>query len=334
MVFCKSRLFALVVVAFGFNLTSVAQSYQYFRLGNAGDVQTKPVAGFALMGGGKDLDPAFKWLCERASGGDLLVVRHSGDDDYNPYIKDLCKLNSVSTLILPDRTAAADPKVVEMVKNSEAIFLSGGDQATYINNWMNTPFNDALNDALGRGVPIGGTSAGLAVLGEFIYSAQGDKPDDADLSSPLAMSNPYGPRITVRRAFLNIPLLKNILTDTHFKKRDRMGRSLVFLARIVQDGWSAHPREIAVEEKNAVLVEPSGAATVVWNSAVYFMEVTEAPSVCRENQPLTFRNIAVRRVAAGGHFDVAHWNGTEGTTYSLSVVDGVIHSTAPGNAIY
>jgi cyanophycinase len=334
MVFCKSRLFALVVVAFGFNLTSVAQSYQYFRLGNAGDVQTKPVAGFALMGGGKDLDPAFKWLCERASGGDLLVIRHSGDDAYNPYIKDLCKLNSVSTLILPDRTAAADPKVVEMVKNSEAIFLSGGDQATYINNWMNTPFNDALNDALGRGVPIGGTSAGLAVLGEFIYSAQGDKPDDADLSSPLAMSNPYGPRITVRRAFLNIPLLKNILTDTHFKKRDRMGRSLVFLARIVQDGWSAHPREIAVEEKNAVLVEPSGAATVVGNSAVYFMEVTEAPSVCRENQPLTFRNIAVRRVAAGGHFDVAHWNGTEGTTYSLSVVDGVIHSTAPGNAIY
>jgi len=332
--FRKLQWVALVVVALSFNLTSEAQSYQYFRLGNAADVQTKPVAGFALMGGGKDLDPAFKWLCDRASGGDLLVVRHSGDDAYNPYIKGLCKLNSVSTLILPDRTAAADPKVVEMVKNSEAIFLSGGDQATYVNNWMNTPFNDALNEALARGVPIGGTSAGLAVLGEFIYSAQGDKPDDDDLSSKLAMSNPYGARITVRRSFLKIPILKNTLTDTHFKKRDRMGRSLTFLARIVQDGWSAHPREIAVEEKNAVLLEPSGAATVVGNSAVYFMEVTERPSVCQENQPLTFRNIAVRRVAAGGHFDVAHWTGTEGTTYSLSVLEGVIHSTAPGDAIY
>lgn len=47
------------------------QSYKYFRVGNLADVHTTPVAGYALMGGGKDLDDAFKWLCERASGGDF-----------------------------------------------------------------------------------------------------------------------------------------------------------------------------------------------------------------------------------------------------------------------
>src|ERR1700736_2315079 len=87
------------------------QSYKYFRLGNAADAQTKPVPGYALMGGGSDLDVAFKWLCDRASGGDFLVLRAHGDDDYNPYINGLCKVNSVSTLILPDRTAAQDPRV-------------------------------------------------------------------------------------------------------------------------------------------------------------------------------------------------------------------------------
>ena len=44
MALCKSRLLLLVFIAFTFNLDSVAQSYQYFRTGNAADVQTKPVA--------------------------------------------------------------------------------------------------------------------------------------------------------------------------------------------------------------------------------------------------------------------------------------------------
>ena len=72
------------------------------------------------------------------------------------------------------------------------MFIAGGDQANYINFWMGTPVQSALNDAIARGVPIGGTSAGLAVLGEWAYSAQGDKPDDADLSRKLAMAIRWG----------------------------------------------------------------------------------------------------------------------------------------------
>ena len=47
-----------------------------------------PRAGYALMGGGTDLDEAFLWLCERAGGGDFLVLRATGTDDYNPYIQE------------------------------------------------------------------------------------------------------------------------------------------------------------------------------------------------------------------------------------------------------
>jgi cyanophycinase len=170
-------------------------------------------------------------------------------------------------------------------------------------------------------------------MGEFVYSAQGDAADDPDLTSALALSNPFHPRVTVRRAFLNIPLLKNTLTDTHFKARDRMGRTLTFLSRIVQDGWSANPREIAVDEKAAVLLEPEGKATVVGKSTVYFMRVTEAPAVCRANEPLTFAGISVYRLGPGGQFDVAKWQGTGGLSYTLSVNYGTVHSTA-GGAIY
>jgi cyanophycinase-like exopeptidase len=144
------------------------------------------------MGGGTDLDEAFKWLCERAGGGDLLVLRATGGDDYDSHIQGLCALNSVATLVVPSRAAAEDPFVAKMIGKASALFIAGGDQANYVNFWHGTPVQSALNEAIGRGAPMGGTSAGLAVLGEYAYTAQGDKPDAPNLDGKTALADPYG----------------------------------------------------------------------------------------------------------------------------------------------
>jgi len=312
-----------------------AGSYQYFRIGNKNDIQTKPVFGIAMMGGGSDLDQAFRWLCQKGNGGNFLVLRATGDDDYNSYVNGLCKLNSVATLIIPDREAAQDPAVAEIIRRAEVVFIAGGDQANYIRGWKGTPVEDAINANIAAGKPIGGTSAGLAVQGEFVYGALGDKPDDNDLASTDVLPNPYFERVTLVRGFLKIPHLENLLTDSHFAKRDRMGRTLGFLARIIQDGWSEHPREVAIDEKSAVLVEPYGRATVVGNGkGAYFLRPTRAPEVCKNGQPLTFRNISVYLVPAGGHFDFTSWVGDGGTAYSLSVEKGTIVSTKAAGRAY
>src|ERR1017187_4990336 len=216
-----------------------------------------------MIGGGSDLDEAFYWLCQKGNGGDFLILRASGSDAYNSYINGLCKLNSVATLILPDRQAAQDPAVAAIIRQAEVVFIAGGDQANYIVAWKDTPVQDAINADLAEGKPIGGTSAGLAVLGEFVYGALGDPPDGRALVSADVLPNPYSERVTLIRGFLKIPNLENLLTDSHFAKRDRMGRTLVFLARIIQDGWSKSPREVAIDEKSAVLVEPDGKGTVL-----------------------------------------------------------------------
>src|SRR5437764_721410 len=194
----------LVAIAFLASALAQAQSQKYIRIGNATDVTTKTTTGFALMGGGDDLDEAFKFLCEKSGGGDFLVLRAAGNDDYNDYIQKLCKVNSVATLIIPDRDSASDPKVADIIRKAEALFIAGGDQARYINWWTDTPVQDALNARIAAGTPIGGTSAGLAVLGQYIYSAQGDAPDDDDLQSAQALANPFTPRVTVRRDFVKI----------------------------------------------------------------------------------------------------------------------------------
>ena len=312
-----------------------ADSYKYFRIGNKDDAQTKPVAGIAMMGGGSDLNEAFAWLCNKGNGGDFLILRATGDDDYNAYVNKLCKVNSVATLIIPNREAAEDPAVAEIIRKAEVVFIAGGDQANYIRDWKETPVQTAMNENIRAGKPIGGTSAGLAVQGEFVYSATGDKPDDKNLSSADVLQNPYFERVTLVREFLKIPHLENLLTDSHFVRRDRMGRTLGFLARIMKDGWSQSPREVAIDEKSAVLVDANGKATVVGTGkGAYFLRPTQAPEVCERGVLLTFREVSVYRVPAGGHFDLTSWTGDGGTAYSLSVERGKIESTQVGKEIY
>ena len=125
----RSRLLLIVVVAWW--CTALAQpktAYKYVRAGNGEGRTVASRAGYALMGGGTDLDEAFRWLCERAAGGDFLVLRASGDEDYNPYIQKLCALNSVATLVLPNREAALDPFVAKTIREAAGIFIAGGDR--------------------------------------------------------------------------------------------------------------------------------------------------------------------------------------------------------------
>lgn len=296
--------------------------YRYTRTGHANDIVTQPQQGAALMGGGTDQDPAFRWLCERAHGGDFLILTATGDDDYNPYIKKLCNVNSVATLAIPDKDAAMDPFVADAIRHAEALFITGGDQSNYVKYWQGTPVQEAINERLRDHVPIGGTSAGLAVLGEFIFTAMNDT-----ALSKETLADPYNKQVTLGRGFLNVPYMQGILTDQHFVKRDRLGRSVGFLARILQDGMATTIREIAVDERNAVLLDEKGDTTLIGKGAAYFFQPAEKPTVCQAGKPLTFRNIAVYKIKRGGSFRISDWTGAGGVSYVLSAVDGILHSS-------
>jgi cyanophycinase-like exopeptidase len=241
----------------------------------------------------------------------------------------------VATLIIPNREAAEDPAVAEIIRKAEVVFIAGGDQSNYVRGWKGTPVESAINDNIAAGKPIGGTSAGLAVLGEFVYGCLKDKPDDKDLASTDVLPNPYFERVTLVRDFLKISHLESLITDSHFAKRDRMGRTLGFLARLMKDEWSSSPREVAIDEKSAVLVEADGKALVVGTGkGAYFLRPTKAPEVCENEVPLTFRNVSVYRAKVGGRFDLTSWTGDGGIAYLLSVEKGKIASTQAGKEIY
>jgi len=313
------------------SVASAAKSFSYFRVGSASDVATATTAGTVLMGGGTDVDAAFQWMCQRSGNGDFLVIRATGTDAYNPYIQQLCpNENSVATLIIPNRTAASDPFVVSTIQNAEALWIAGGDQSNYINFWKGTPVQTALQGLIARSVPIGGTSAGMNVLSQFIYSALASQ----GVTSSQALADPFTRYITLDRDFVSMATVAGLIGDPHFVTRDRMGRDLAFLCRIFLNGWSATPRGISIDEQTALLIDGNGNGTVVGVSTVYFMQAPGAPQVCQAKTPLTYQNISVHRIAAGGTFNLSTWTGNGGTSYTVSVNAGVLSSTQSSGSIY
>jgi len=281
-----------------------------------------PQFGAVLLGGHGDVDEATSFLCEHSAGGDLVVLSAYGADDYNSDFHKACPQNSVTTLVITSAEGANDPFVADKIRNAHAIFLSGGDQSHYVSYWTGQAVQKEINADVARGVPLGGISAGLAVQGQFVFAAMVDT-----VKSPEALANPYDSHVTLVRDFLTIPVLKGVITDSHFSQRERMGRSLAFLARIVQDGWATEAHGIGVDETTAVLVEADGHARVVGKNSVYFMTLDHRPEVCAIGKPLTMRHVKVLKLSAGDKFDLKTWTATGGTAFEVNVVDGKMTRT-------
>ena len=303
--------------------------FKYYVVGNPADV-VKPTRGlWVAQGGGDDVDQNYIRMGAYGGGGDFVVLRASGADDYNDYIYGLCQCDSVETIVFDKGAATHDPFVIETIRNAEAVFIAGGDQSNYIRYWKDTPVEDAINFVAAKPAPIGGTSAGMAVMGEFVYSAEGKE----SLTSAAALADPYAPDLTLARGFLSLPRLENTLTDQHLQQRDRIGRTVALLSRLQQDGWSASPRAIAADRKTSIHIDPTDGSAEVFATAnhptpyVYFMAPAGPPVVCERGKLLTTSAIAVYRLGPGGRFDLTAWKGSGGISYEFTVKAGVLQSS-------
>jgi cyanophycinase-like exopeptidase len=307
--------------------------FEAFIVGNPADAQQSSSLspGLVLMGGGADVDAAFQWMCQRAGGGDFVVIRTTGTDAYNPYIQQLCpQMDSVETIIITTTTGANSAYVSSHIQNAEALWIAGGDQSTYTALWRGTAVQTGVNFLLNsKQAPVGGTSAGLAVLSQFIYTGA-----LGSVTSSQALANPFHRYVTLERDLFQSALGGSKLYDSHFVTRDRMGRSLVFLARIVNNGWAAQPRGIGIDEETAILITPNGAGTMVGSGAAYFLQAPGPAQVLAEKTPLTYLNIGVYKVPQGATFNLSTWTGTGGVAYTLNVNNGSVTSTQAGGNIY
>ncbi len=280
-------------LALAFAASSWASSVERHFTGNPTDARPAGVRpGLLLAGGGGDVDEAFRWFARLADGGDIVVLRASGSDGYNDYLhREIGGFNSVESIVFKDISAAHDPQVLASLARAEAIFLAGGDQSRYIAYWRGTPVGAALAAHIAAGRPLGGTSAGLAVLGEAYFSADRDTIDSA-----AALADPFDPRITLGTGFLALPALAGVLTDTHFMARERLGRLIVFLGRL--EAEAPRPRRwvgLGVDEATALVVEADGTARVLTTRGgrVWLVQPRQPASALTPGQPLSVEGVTV-----------------------------------------
>ncbi|AGA25457.1 cyanophycinase [Singulisphaera acidiphila] len=314
-------------------LGSAAAGYRYHLVGNPGDVVTATRPGLVLEGGDTDIVESFQWMIDRSGGGDFLVIRTSGTDAYNKDIFDITtprgqRADSVATLIVTSRAASFDPFVARTIRSAEALWIAGGDQAMHYARWRQSPVADAIHDLIARGVPVGGTSSGLAVMGEYIYTSEGDGPKEPHLTSTQALRNPSHSRVTVRDDFLHLPFLGGALLEPHFVQESRYGRMAVFLNQVAAGDRGREVRGIGIDRKTALLVGSDGSAQVITgpdhpHGKVILFRLTTPSAVTDQSRAPIVAEFEALEFHREDTIDLLRWGGTDATAYRMSI-DGMV----------
>ncbi|MFN8394478.1 MAG: Type 1 glutamine amidotransferase-like domain-containing protein [Bacteroidia bacterium] len=312
------------------------QNFTTYYTGDTADAVVQAGGGICLMGGATEDDNAMRWFLQRCAGGDVLVLRASGSDGYNAYLYSQLgvTVNSVVTIVCNNALASNEPYIHERIQRAEGIWFAGGDQWDYVSYWRGTAIDSLVNRAIHeRNIVIGGTSAGMAIMGSHYFSAQ-----NGTVTSATAMGNPYGPAVTPDSAhFLENDWLQDVITDTHYDNPDRRGRHVTFMARMAVD-YGVNAKGIACDEYTAVCIDTNGVASVYGgfpgsDDNAYFIQVNcevpgNAPEVCQPNVPLQWdqnglalKAYAVKGTANGANtFDLRDWaTGNGGTWEAWSV---------------
>ncbi len=267
-----------------------------YLTGDPADALINPTGpGLIVMGGSTDVDAAFDWQLQYIGGGDVVVLRTSGADGYNDYLfGDIGGIDSVETLMVTSKELAMDPYVAWTVAHAEAVFMAGGDQATYLKAWKDTPVEDAIAEVYARGGVVGGTSAGAAVLGELIYAAYNDSVIEDE-----ALLDPFNKYMSFERDFLAFAPLQRVITDTHFTARRRLCRLIGFVARMVVDDWGDPVLGLGVDEQTALVIGPDGLGTVLGVGGVHLLHSAGEPQQCVPGETLEYAGLDLYSMKPG-----------------------------------
>ena len=173
--------------------------------------------------------------------------------------------------------------------------------------------------------PIGGTSAGMAILGQYYHP--GGAPDDTTvLQNPMA--------VAIGNNFLAENLLASAVTDTHFSQRNRQARLMSFMASTIYNfgvNWQ-NVRGVACDEATAYVLDANGSGQVFGTNYCFFVKATGAPEILAPSTALTWNlnreALSVYRVqgsATGTNtFNMGTFTGTGGTTQFWSSDRGTL----------
>lgn len=221
-----------------------------------------------IVGGGSEnsndwSDIPYTWAVDNSANKKVAIVGFaSNPSNWLPnYFISLgavaAKNFTINTSAIADSQATYDSLMAY-----DVIFFRGGDQKNYYLTYRNTKTQQAITDKFNSGGVIAGTSAGLAILSEVIFTAE-----NGTAYSDNCLKNIFHSSIVLKNDFLNI--MPGYIFDSHFVERGRMARLLAFMARWKHD----HDEDlvgIGVDDMTAFCINlsnPDNALGYAWGTA-------------------------------------------------------------------
>lgn len=323
-------------------------NFDYIReCGRVNNTSPQPTFCILLIGGAEGEksgeDVATRWFLNRLDKGDYLVLRSRRIGRQATWICDNYRdfVSSSAELAINSREAANHPQVIQYIRDADALFIAGGDQNDYEDYWEGSGVEKAINYLINqKQVPIAGTSAGMAILGDYYYA-----PAHQGVLSSEILNDPFhhNTKDIYHSDFIKVPILKNVITDTHLDRinkehpEPRYGRLLGFLARIIYEKGNQLPAlGIGLEEGAFVAIDENGIAQVFGNGTskgqdAYFLQTNGAvPEQIQPNLPLIWNNneqaVKVYKISGtpqgSGHFDLKNWTNALGGSWEYWFTTG------------
>jgi len=179
-----------------------------------------------LVGGGSEKNGVDSWSTapyKWAGEGKNVAIIGTSTGSLAPYFMQQCGALKAKEFAIDSRDSADSQATYDTLTSYDVIFFRGGDQYDYYRFYKGTKLQEAVLQVYNAGGTICGTSAGMHILSEVVFTAK-----YGTVYSEETIENPNNFYVTLQHDFLN--LSPGFIFDTHFAERARFGRLAGFIA--------------------------------------------------------------------------------------------------------
>lgn len=216
-----------------------------------------PIGGAEDKGNNPRILSRFLEICGGESARILVIPTASRLPETGPMYADLfLDLGAERAVFteINERADCDDEQLLQEMDNATGIFVTGGNQLRLSGILGGTPVAQRLRRRNAEGVPIGGTSAGAAMMSQHMIAGG---------------SSGLSPREDGVNLAPGIGLINAAIIDQHFSQRDRMGRLLTALS------YNPYLIGVGIDEDTAFLIDGDNCGEVVGSGAVTILDASQ-----------------------------------------------------------
>ena len=185
------------------------------------------------------------------------------------------------------RDDATHPQWLEYLRESTGVFLTGGNQLRISTILGGTDVARLIRSVNAKGVPVGGTSAGAAILSEHMIAF--GKSGSTPRAGMVSLAPGFG-------------LTNRVVIDQHFRQRDRIGRLLAALA------YNPFAVGIGLDEDTAAFIDGDDVIEVMGSGAITIVDASRlehsSMGTAEDGESICMTGIQLHILNNGGRYDL------------------------------